>query len=128
MKWSKKSNIIFTATIMFIIAGFLLFDELMKPPIQIEDKTINFRGSGSEFLEKAQLNMPEWHDKIVLITGNVTSKDDAGCTMIGRIYCQFKEPSNIELKTNSEITLKGRVIGYDDLLEELKLDQCILIK
>ena len=29
---------------------------------------------------------------------------------------------------NNDVTIKGRCIGYDDLLEELKMDQCIIIK
>lgn len=33
-----------------------------------------------------------------------------------------------ELKANNPISVKGRCIGYDDLLEEIKLDQCSIVK
>jgi hypothetical protein len=31
-----------------------------------------------------------------------------------------------KINPSNNISLKGRIIGYDDLLEELKLDQCII--
>ena len=31
-----------------------------------------------------------------------------------------------KINPTNDISLKGRIIGYDDLLEELKLDQCII--
>ena len=39
------------------------------------------------------------------------------------IICNLKEldPS---ITKDQVITLKGRVVGYDDLMGELKLDQC----
>ena len=32
-----------------------------------------------------------------------------------------------ELNIKQEVSIKGRIIGYDDLLEELKLDKTIII-
>jgi hypothetical protein len=32
------------------------------------------------------------------------------------------------LKVGQEIEIKGRMIGYDDLLEEIKLDKTVIIK
>jgi hypothetical protein len=29
------------------------------------------------------------------------------------------------IKKNQKVTLKGRVVGYDDLMGEIKLDQCL---
>jgi hypothetical protein len=33
-----------------------------------------------------------------------------------------------QVMLNSQVKIKGRVTGYDDLLEELKLDQCLIVK
>jgi hypothetical protein len=33
-----------------------------------------------------------------------------------------------KLKVNDTIVVKGRCIGYDDLLEEIKLDQCSIVR
>jgi len=31
------------------------------------------------------------------------------------------------LNIATQITIKGRVIGFDDLLEQIKLDQCFIL-
>ena len=78
-------------------------------------------------MSKVQENAAEWQDKVVIISGKITSLDDKGFILSSSIYCQLKESSKVStLSPEKEISLKGRVIGYDDLLEELKLDQCII--
>jgi hypothetical protein len=48
-------------------------------------------------------------------------------TINNKIYCQFESLNN-DLKVNDSVAIKGRCIGFDDLLEEIKLDQCSIIK
>ena len=43
------------------------------------------------------------------------------------IICNLKAFDNT-IKKSQKITVKGRVVGYDDLMQELKLDQCLVIK
>ena len=40
------------------------------------------------------------------------------------IFCQFIDSIDSDFKPGMSITVKGRMIGYDDLLEQVKLDQC----
>jgi hypothetical protein len=97
----------------------------MKPPATIESKKIDFTGTAAIFIKKAQENTKDWRDKVVVLEGLVTSKDDRGITLNSQIYCQFKDQLKIG-SANQNIKIKGRFIGYDDLLNELKLDQCII--
>ena len=74
-----------------------------------------------------QKDISAWQDNVVVLTGIVTQRDENGITLSSRIYCQFRKDVNTTLiKEYQEIRLKGRVIGYDDLLDKLKLDQCII--
>ena len=42
-------------------------------------------------------------------------------------YCQLKDKTALgTIKEGESIAIKGRMIGYDDLLEEVKLDQTII--
>jgi hypothetical protein len=34
----------------------------------------------------------------------------------------------LNLQSNQTVKIKGRFVGYDDLMEELKMDQCQLIE
>jgi hypothetical protein len=99
----------------------------MQPPTIIENKKIDFTGSSDELLLRITDHTEEWQDKIVVVSGEVTSSDDKGIMLSRKIYCQLKQVTDLQkINPSNNISLKGRIIGYDDLLEELKLDQCII--
>lgn len=127
MNLSKKSKIIIGILLVGIVAAFAVYKYSMRPPKQIEEKAVDFTGTSQELLSKIQENAAEWQDKVVVITGTISGTDEQGIVLSSSIFCQMKDATKItNLKTEQTITLKGRVIGYDDLLEELKLDQCII--
>lgn len=127
MSLLKKNKLIILTTILFIITAFAIFKYSLQAPKKIELKEVNYKGSALGFFSKIQENAVKWQDKVIIIKGNITNIDDKGVTLENKIYCQLRQIKNkTKLNTNQSITLKGRVIGYDDLLEELKLDQCII--
>ncbi|MCF8272716.1 MAG: OB-fold putative lipoprotein [Flavobacteriaceae bacterium] len=71
--------------------------------------------------EKKYLN------KTIEVIGTITNQTKNTMTLDHVVFCQFTTNINIQLKDNSQIKIKGRFIGYDDLLEEIKLDQCNII-
>ncbi|MBT4779363.1 hypothetical protein N9R11_03075 [Polaribacter sp.] len=99
----------------------------MKPPASIESRQVAFTGTAAEFSPKVQENANEWLNNIVVLEGVLTSKDENGITLNNRIYCQFSTRQKIVVAEQT-LQIKGRFIGYDDLLNELKLDQCIIQK
>ena len=127
MSLSKRSKIIVAILVVGAIAAFAVFKYSMQPPAKIESKKVDFTGSSDAFLAEVQKDFSVWQDKVVMLTGTITNSDENGITLSNQIYCQFREDVNkTSIQDNQQITLKGRVIGYDDLLEELKLDQCII--
>lgn len=127
MSLSKRSKIIIAILVVGAVAAFAVYKYSMQPPEAIESKKVNFTGSSDAFLTEVQKDFSVWQDKVVVLTGTITNSDDSGITLSNQIYCQFREDVNTSaIQKDQQITLKGRVIGYDDLLEELKLDQCII--
>lgn len=125
----KKNRIKFLIVLVISIILLFPFYKLFKEPEGIETKKIYSTYSAKNLLLKVEKNDTFWNAKIVEINGTITAIGKKGITLDGKIYCQFKEGLNTKnLQPNTTITLKGRIIGYDDLLEELKLDQCIKIK
>ncbi|MEN8702912.1 MAG: hypothetical protein ABF265_06925 [Polaribacter sp.] len=125
----KKNRIKFLIVLVISIILLYPFYKLFKEPGGIETKKIYSAYSAKDLLLKVEKNDTFWSTKIVKINGLITAIGKKGITLDNKIYCQFNESLNIkQLQTNTTITLKGRIIGYDDLLEELKLDQCIKIK
>jgi uncharacterized protein YdeI (BOF family) len=127
MSLSKKSKIIVAAILLIAFTVVVVYEYSMQAPAKIESKKVDFTGTSDELLVKIQENAAEWQDKIVVISGEITNLDDKGFILSSSIYCQLRDTTIAKtLIQNNQISLKGRVIGYDDLLEELKLDQCII--
>jgi hypothetical protein len=62
-------------------------------------------------------------DQVIEVSGLATDKTANSITLDGQVFIEFKEPHKFSL--NQTYTLKGRCLGYDDLLEEVKIDQAI---
>jgi hypothetical protein len=126
MNWLKRNKIL---ALLLIIAfgGYSGYKYVYKPHKSIEESSIEFTGNSTEFLSKIKEDTNTWNSKIIELSGKITSIDTDGVTLNEQIYCQFKDVLEVStLKENQTIKIKGRVIGYDDLLDELKLEQCII--
>lgn len=62
-------------------------------------------------------------DKKVRIVGKITSINVADTILVLDNKLSAKIMGKITNKVNDEITLEGRLLGYDSLLEEINLDQ-----
>lgn len=129
MSWSKGSKIFVGLIIVAIVGSFIGYKIAYKPHAQIEAQAAAFTGDADAFKNDVVANQTKWLNGIVAIKGTITDKDGKGIVLNETIYCQFKNPEQIGVLSNkAAIKIKGRFIGYDDLLEEVKLDQCILMK
>lgn len=126
MNWLKRNKILLTLLIVSF-GAYSTYKYVYRPHKNIEKLATSFTGNCTEFLSKIKEDTNIWNSNIVELSGKVTSIDKNGITLNKQIYCLFKEPlKTARLKENQTIKIKGRVIGYDDLLDELKLKQCIL--
>ena len=79
-----------------------------------------------EFTANDSLANKTYLDKTISVKGKITNIDIANkiITVDEKLSATFtnKIPDNIKLLDS--ITLKGRLIGFDDLLEEIQMDQC----
>lgn len=128
MNLRPKSKFITLIAIILLITAFSTYKYIYKSHQTIEDRQIDFKGDANFFLSKiANDNTNNWLNKTIEIRGKITSLDSKGILLNNNIYCQFERSSEIQsLQENQDINLKGIVIGYDDLLEELKLNQCVI--
>lgn len=124
---SKKNKLFLLVMLAITSIGFTFYQYSFKPPVKISEKKIDFVGSSTELLNKIQKEGNQWQDKVVIISGKITKLDSQGIMISPNIYCQFLDLIfSKKIQLNDTISVKGRVIGYDDLFEELKLDQCLI--
>jgi hypothetical protein len=125
----KKLKIILLFVAILII-GFLSYNYVMTGGARdLENETSEFTVSASEvfseFSANSQMATTKYLNKAVEITGKVTNVTDNVITLDQKVSCQLQVSEQVAL--NSQVKIKGRVTGYDDLLEELKLDQCLIV-
>ena len=66
-------------------------------------------------------------NRTITVTGTITQIESAVITIDSNVHCSFgSEVSGF--KNGDSVVIKGRCIGYDDLFEIVKLDQCTIIK
>jgi tRNA_anti-like len=127
---SKKFKIILLFAVLLII-GFFSYNYIMTGGARdLEKETSDFSVSASdvfgEFSSNSETATTKYLNKAVEITGKVTNVAENVITLDQKVSCQLQVSEQVVL--NSQVKIKGRVTGYDDLLEELKLDQCLIVK
>ena len=127
----SKIKIVFFIVIFAVIGGYFGYKYIMTGGERnIESEKSAFVVSSltvfNEFSENSELATSKYLNKAVEISGTITSISPNLIILDEKISCQFQ----IEQKevVGSQIVIKGRVTGYDDLLEELKIDQCLILK
>ena len=91
--------------------------------------TINSKTILDEYNNSEQKANEKYLDKTIIVKGIITNLDTLNKTLVidEKMFCLI-DSFNSELKINKLVSVKGRFLGYDELLEEMKMDQISIIK
>lgn len=128
----KKSILIFLSLLVVGIIGFSGYYYVMhggERDLSKEDTdfAVSSKDITAEFMANTEASNKKYLEKAVAVTGNITAVSPTEITIDNSIICNLKNP-DASIKKNEKVTVKGRVVGYDDLMGELKLDQCFITK
>lgn len=127
----KKSRILISLLVVGLIGGGLGYNYVMHGGGRdLSSETASFTVSSKdialEFTNNTDAANKKYLEKAVAIHGVITSAKPLEIIIDNTIICKLKEPNNT-FKKDQVITVKGRVVGYDDLMGEIQLDQCFPI-
>lgn len=93
-------------------------------------KVTNVLNIITEFNENDIAANAKYLDKMIEFSGSVSLVDLKNKTMMleEKVFTSFKPEDFVVVKENTMIKIKGRFLGYDELLEEIKLDNCMILK
>lgn len=80
-----------------------------------------------KFFDDSELATSQFLNKAIIVSGVVTELNATDITLNNSIFCNFSNEIKSNIQVSDVIKIKGRCIGYDDLLEQIKLDQCNLV-
>lgn len=62
-------------------------------------------------------------DRVLQLSGQVTEVEEASVVLDDRVQINFLEAVANSFQPGQELTVKGRCVGYDELLLQVKIDQ-----
>lgn len=126
----KKLKWVLLAVI--VLAAYFGYNYVYQDHRDIQTEKAEYSTTPQNIQEEFKLNALEsekkYLNKTIEISGTITEINETDLTLNDMIFCQFSNGINQSLKVNTSIIIKGRCIGYDDLLEQVKLDQCSVIE
>lgn len=118
--------------IVLIITAVIGYNYVYQDHRDIESEQAEFTMSSAEinqlFSENSTSAEQKFLNKTIEVSGFITDINSNDITIDDKVFCQFSKNLETTLDKNEKVKIKGRVIGYDDLLEQVKLDQCSLTK
>lgn len=128
----KKKTILISIVLLLVLVVIVGYNYVFQGHRNIAKEQSEFVLAANllieEFANEPELSQTKYLNKTIEISGAVTNMDSNTLTVSEKVFCQFISTIDPAANLNEQITVKGRFIGYDDLLEEIKLDQCIVVK
>lgn len=125
---NKKTIIVFSVVAIIGFGAYYFYNHfLYKEARKIENEKPSFVLNSLQIIKEYTSDAPQadskFLNKTIEIKGNVTEVSDSTLTLDQKIFCKMSQKANSDL-LNKKISIKGRCIGYDDLFEQVKFDQC----
>lgn len=125
-----KKKIILTALAITVVAvfGYCYVWYGGARNVSAEDAVFNVSSKNiiAEFDSDIDKSNTKYLEKAIAIKGVVSKINQKQVIVDNTIVCDLKE-SDSSIKEGQQVILKGRVVGYDDLMGEIKLDECSVI-
>ena len=129
MSLLKRNKVVFIASAMMVLTvgtGYV-YQYISMSPKDVVEITPEYVGDATEFNFLVTDNLSYWTGKVVQIDGKVTELTEYGVVINGTIFCQFENGDDLQsIVENQQINIRGKLVGFDEILMEIKLNQCIL--
>jgi hypothetical protein len=127
----KKLHTIGIVLATAVILLLLTLSYIYKQHRNVANEPAEYSSTGHDFhqlfIENSIEATPLYQDKTVSLTGQVTSLGEGSLVLDNGVRCYFADELIADVSLEDRITVKGRCLGYDELLEEVKVDQCVLV-
>jgi hypothetical protein len=124
----KKLIFIFLGIVVLGFIGYkYVYQEHRNIAEEEAEHMVSAKELAADFEKNTSQAETDYLNKTIVVTGKITALGEKNMTLDNKVFCQFNEP--IEwAKLHSTVKIKGRCIGFDDLLGQAKMDQCSIIK
>lgn len=127
---SKRTKIIILILATIGLIGIVVYNYVMHGGARdLTTEKTEFVVTSNEivdyFIKNPDAANKKYLERAVAVKGTVSNVEGTQIILDNSVNCGFKS-HNDSVKVGQLITVKGRIIGYDDLMEELKMDECFI--
>ena len=79
------------------------------------------------FATHSEAEHAQWQDQVVVVEGVISSASDAGAILESGVVVTWEENKNPGTEIQGLVSVKGRILGFDDLFGEVRLDHAELL-
>ena len=124
----KKIVSVIAALLILVSAGiYFYYGFLFREARNIQSEIPDYNITATKLLEDYNSDPKKadslYLNKTIEITGIVTKETDSVVILENNVFCLFTQKNPVKL-INQKVKIKGKCIGYDELFQEVKLDQC----
>ena len=124
----KKLGIAITGLLVGVVAlGFILNATLNPKPRVIANEKAAFLIPADElqyfFANNEETASQKYMDKVLEVSGQVTEIEGKSIVLDNRVLVNFLTDTGNGLNEGEELVIKGRCVGFDELLLQVKIDQ-----
>jgi len=131
MKKSHKViiGLVFLAVLLVasITYNYVFLGEHRDIASEQADLTISATDLNAQFLADESLATTTYLDKVIEIEGVITAIESTEIVLNDQVQIRFTSEISTSQKNGAFLKIKGRCVGYDELLEMVKIDQAVLI-
>lgn len=126
-----KSKRILIVLFLIVLVGYFSYKYVYQEHRDISSEeasyTLTVEDLDSAFQRNENSANEKYLDKTILIKGKLSSSnlEEKNVVIDSKITCYF---SQLPQKMDSTILIKGRFIGYDELLDEYKINECSFVE
>lgn len=127
----KRKVILFFILIVLVFFGIYSYIYKSHRIISNEDSlySVSVNQLMNDYSKDEDKANQKYLDKTITVSGVVTALNNIenSVTVDNKLF-GIVNTGFMKLKMNDSLTFKGRFIGYDELLEEVKMDQIIVLE
>ncbi len=126
----KKLALILLVICGLAIAGYLYVFHKPHRDIVGEEASLQLTAGSlvDQYSSDQQLANAEYLDEVLQVSGTVSEVGKDYIKLAEGVYANLSQAHSAEAVAEGDnISLKGRVVGFDELFKEVRLDNCILV-
>lgn len=126
-----KKKYLILGVIVLLFGGFYFYNNVLyKDARNIETEQSSFMLSSKKMVDEYKADIAsadsKYLNKTIEIEGNVTEVSDSNLVLDSVVFCSLDKKTN--LTVNKNVRIKGRCIGFDEMFNEVKFDQCTILE